>query len=376
MCAAPWPPPQRRLPGQSERHRALAPLHAVEVDGFEDPPPLGRLRAAPTAPPDTMRASQGGSEPWAPAWSPDTPPVVAAAARAFPESSSVAPSPGCRLGSVAEDAEYSLFSTAAAVAAAPPLSLRPSLVGGPREALPAQILPSVILSQHSVPAIGSTREGSFSSLPAGVQDADFDTLQQMIARSFEEAERGALTLEGGSSARAASLQDLESDGAHAVTRSEEQALRASEARLRRVEDETEKRQRERREVRQKRQQEDEERRRLEEEELEREEREQQRLRLEKSALEEQCQREFAAASRIQARARGRRSRAGKLSESLPVVGQVHPVPWRNSVGERSAIPSGFGKGVGGVSPAAIAENAANVGRPNSYEPCASPELLG
>ena len=163
-------------------------------------------------------------------------------------------------------------------------------------------------SPRSLKASGGVGEHD-DPLPAGAQGADFKTLQAMIARGIQDAEKGASQLE-------CKLADDE-----AGIRRHREELR------RRREEELASRQKEREAARQKRRQQDEERRRRQTLELEREEAEALERKHERDAIEQQCLLEFRAASRIQATVRGQRSRAGKPVASPCVVPRAHTDPW-------------------------------------------------
>jgi len=159
-------------------------------------------------------------------------------------------------------------------------------------------------------------------LPPGVKNADFKTLQEMIARGIQDAETGASQLEG--------TLKLNDSG-------EDERRHLEELRKRREAD-AEARQREREAARLKRQKEDEERRRRQAEELEREERGETQRREELQKREARCRSEYAAACRIQKIFRGRRSRAGVPIASPCVVPKVHAQPWEDLFAGRSATP--------------------------------------
>ncbi|CAK0809914.1 unnamed protein product [Prorocentrum cordatum] len=162
-----------------------------------------------------------------------------------------------------------------------------------------------------VPAGGYRHEaGADGELPPGAKGADFKTLQEMIARGIREAETGASRLEAEVS--------LVADAA-AEQRHREELRRQHEADL-------EAKSREREAARARRRAQEEERSRRQKEELDRWEREQVREREEAAAREAQCRREHAACSRIQARVRGRRSRAGKSVSSVAVRPVPHTTP--------------------------------------------------
>lgn len=137
-------------------------------------------------------------------------------------------------------------------------------------------------------------------LPPGAQKADFKTLQEMIARGIQDAETGAVELEADIPAASFFNED-------------EEERRFKERQRQRREQEAMQREKEREQARQKRRREQEERERRQAEELEREEQEETSLKEARAQSEAQCRKELAAAVRIQARIRGRRSRAGKAN---------------------------------------------------------------
>jgi hypothetical protein len=134
-------------------------------------------------------------------------------------------------------------------------------------------------------------------LPPGAQNADFKTLHAMIARGIQDAEVGA--------------EALEKDVPPPRGGDDEEERRFRERQRQRREQEAAQREKERELARQKRRREQEERERRQAEELERDEREDLDLKEARVQAEAQCRRELAAAMRIQAHVRGRRSRAGK-----------------------------------------------------------------
>lgn len=142
-------------------------------------------------------------------------------------------------------------------------------------------------------------EADDEDLPPGVQSADFKTLQSMIARGIQDAETGAVKLE----------KDIPPLGGE-----DEEERRWKERQRQRRDQEERDRENDREKAKQKRRKEQEERERRMAEELEREEREEISLKEARSHAEVQCRRELAAAVRIQARMRGRISRAGIACE--------------------------------------------------------------
>lgn len=154
-------------------------------------------------------------------------------------------------------------------------------------------------------------DGAEEPLPPGVKGADFKTLQDLIARGIQDAEVGSRTLE-------ADIRDSNEDA---------DLQRHREALRRRREEEAQAKQREKEAAREKRRREDEARRRRMEEELEREERQERQAKGAIAEKEAECRREFKAAVRIQARVRGRRSRAGKPTALLAKRAEMHTEPW-------------------------------------------------
>lgn len=169
----------------------------------------------------------------------------------------------------------------------------------------ASLLPE---SPRSLKASGGGGDDK-DELPPGAKGADFKTLQAMIARGIQDAEAGASQLECN------------------ITDDEAGIKRHREELRRRREEEAVSRQKEREAARQKRRQEDEERRKRQTLQLEREEAEEQRQRQLRQGLEQQCRLELKAASRIQARWRGRLSRNGKPVRSPLISPRLHSEPW-------------------------------------------------
>jgi len=161
---------------------------------------------------------------------------------------------------------------------------------------------------------GSASEAE-DPLPAGAKGADFKTLQEMIARGIQDAESGASKLEG-------TIPPVSEDDA--------EFRRHRELVKRRQEEELAARQKEREMQRERRRKEEELRQRRQAEQLEREEQEEKQAAEEKRACEVQCRRELAAAVRIQAHSRGRRSRAGVPITSPAVKAQLHAQPWKST----------------------------------------------
>jgi len=148
-------------------------------------------------------------------------------------------------------------------------------------------------------------------LPPGVKGADFRTLQDMIAKGIQDAETGATKLE-------ATITQNDND---------DDLARHREALRRRREEDMAARQREKEAAREKRRKEDEARRRRLQEEMDREEEEERRQKETKQNVEATCRRQMVAASRIQARFRGGRSRMGHAIASPVVVAKLHTEPW-------------------------------------------------
>jgi hypothetical protein len=135
----------------------------------------------------------------------------------------------------------------------------------------------------------------------------------MIARGIQDNESGAVKLES----------DIKQLGGE-----DEEERRFRERLRQRREQEAAQREKEREMTRQQRRRENDERVRRQAEEIDREFREEQELRESRVLAEEQCRKELAAASRIQARVRGCRSRAGKpcpTTSSMKAV--LHWEPW-------------------------------------------------
>eukprot|EP00927_Polykrikos_kofoidii_P012290 TRINITY_DN15294_c0_g1_i1.p1 TRINITY_DN15294_c0_g1~~TRINITY_DN15294_c0_g1_i1.p1 ORF type:complete len:355 (-),score=78.48 TRINITY_DN15294_c0_g1_i1:227-1291(-) len=328
-CAAPpWPSQQRRA-GSSERHSAIARMRerrAGRHSDLEDPPP--KPPAVPRPPPQprprsgapvatsSPRGAPGGgglgtglgcdasasqSQPWAPAWDPMSPaqrrPAAACAGNAnVDDADEPAPAPRCpamprdgprrpssRGGSCGTRSMGSSGGSFTAATTTPRGQgdnlqgddMRTSRVRGPAEAR-------------------AQRGEAADDVPSGAIGADFKTLQQMIARGIQEAESGASKFE---------VDDCLED--------EQELRRHLEEQRKRREEEAAARQREREMQRQKRRQQDEEQMRRRAEELDQQDKEELLQREAAQRQEEQRRREVKAAVRIQARIRGRRSRAGK-----------------------------------------------------------------
>jgi hypothetical protein len=134
------------------------------------------------------------------------------------------------------------------------------------------------------------------ALPPGAKTADFKTLHAMIARGIQDAEKGA--------------SKLEADIPKVLSDADEEERRYKERQRQHREQEAAQREKERERARLKRRREEEERQRRQAEELEREEQEVLWQREKEAQIKAQCSKEMAAAMRIQARVRGRRSRVG------------------------------------------------------------------
>lgn len=325
-CVAPaWPSQRRTAASQSERHTALArmrqrrtgrdstpeppeagwlsargaapeldrlgtapcrrkqaaedledPLHTARPTMPAMPKPPGSARGDPMAmPPLSARpgTTEGNAAPWDPAWVPDSPGAKGLGS-SIPE-----PPRGNRKETPRSD------------------SCR---VRGPAEVRAARGEEADV-RQAAV---------SDAELPPGAKGADFKTLQQMIAKGIQEAETGVSTLE--------KTFDFKIDEAAEQRHRNEQRKRH--------EAELESKNKEREAARARRRREEEERSRKQQEELDRWEQDQVREREEKKATEAQCRREHAACSRIQARVRGRRSRAGKSVSILSTKPSPHETP--------------------------------------------------
>lgn len=328
MCAAPWPSQQRRGPPQSDRSAALARIHARRAEGSgrhtpDDEEPPARPAARPPPRPRSGRESprpardhvrdepmrESRAEPWAPAWSPDVPrrPIDAEdepLRRASPRHRVTPPSedpvrrasPRPPAGR-ADDERRRPPPTGSRRASEDETHAGGGRVRGPQEARAAR---------------GGAPDDD--PLPAGVKGADFSTLQQMIAKGIEEAESGASVLEG-----------------DVIVRDDDEELRRiKEARARKLEEEAERKQKERQAERAKRQREYEELRRRQELDIEREVASERLAREESEVLANRCLREHRAASHIQGRVRGRRSRAGKPTLVAKERAKVHSVPHMDS----------------------------------------------
>lgn len=338
--AAPWPSQQRGGRSTSERHSALARMRerhagAHRLTPDDEPPARGdRQQPRPPAKPrpssdarpaprpgnfggsghaDLDRDSRGAgrdardlnnshAEPWAPAWSPDSSRHIDDDLDSPPPKPQRPTPPGER------DRQPPPQRSERSEARQPPPqrsersearqlppqrseksddgSLRSSRVRGPAEVRTARDV-----------------EAEDDCLPPGAQGADFKTLQAMIARGIQDAETGAVKLEK-------DIPPVPLGG----TDEEEQRYRAR-LRLKREQEDAQ-RESDREKAKQKRRKEQQERERRQAEELEQEEREEVSFREQRAQAEIQCRREFAAAGRIQAHVRGRRSRSGKVTSDL------------------------------------------------------------
>lgn len=286
------------------------------------------------APPaGTRRRGQGpgAAEPWAPQWSPQSP----------PHHSKQLLSSSLRLEADAETCGIVDLEALPAkpVMPRPPAAPRPSTMGGT-----ASRRPDEAYQRGTTAGTGDSRRGEWrnaqggeaamsstaratdekprgrrpaaggeddAALPAGARAADFGTLQTMIAKGIQEAEVGA-------SKFGASILEVDDDLEWRHIRQE---------RRRRHEEELASRQREKEVARERRRREEEQRRRRETEATEREEEEARRKKEREKLLREQCERELRAAARIQARVRGRRSRGGHHLASPVIAATLHSEPF-------------------------------------------------
>lgn len=304
----------------SERHSALARMRErhAKADRFAggDEPPAA-VRPQPRAPTQTrasdprpVRSFSGSGridtespvEPWAPAWSPDS------AHRNDDDFAMESPPPAPRQPVPPEAAPRKSRPVASERLADEQPIGKGSRVRGPNEVKSAR-----------------DKAEEDDALPPGAQSADFKTLQAMIARGIQDAEIGASTVEK-------NVPIMNGD--------DEEERRYRERQRQRREQEAEQREKEREKARQKRRREEEERQRRQVEELEREELQALRQREEKAQWDAQCCREFAAATRIQARVRGRRARAGKPSSAPHIRAKVHAQPSRDSYLNRNSSEAG------------------------------------
>lgn len=158
------------------------------------------------------------------------------------------------------------------------------------------------------------------SLPSCLVNADFRTLQQAISREIEKAEGGAAHFD------ATVLDD-----------DIELRRHKDETRQRREQEDAAKRS-ERAKVRQARRLAEEARQRQEEHDLRRKHEEHQWRKTRREQQKQQCRCEAAAAARIQAWVRGRRSRIGIHTHSPVVHASVHSKPWSSHMESFRATP--------------------------------------
>jgi len=168
------------------------------------------------------------------------------------------------------------------------------------------------LSSTGGHARGTRGCGDEDELPPGATGADFKTLQEMIAQGIQDSETGASKLE-------AVLSDDDAD-----------LKRHRELMRKRREQEAAAREKEREAARQRRRREEEEQQRRQKAALEQQQGEEERKRQHREELDHQCRCELAAAIRIQAHWRGRRSRAGTPVEAPAVLAKLHSHPWYSS----------------------------------------------
>jgi len=193
----------------------------------------------------------------------------------------------------------------------PPKSARAPRVRGPAEALAARHAGRDADDDDLSPVRGAPAAQE-EPLPESVKGADFKTLQTMIAKGIQDAEKGASTLEG---------DLLPSDN-------DEDLKRHRELLRRRKEEEAANKQREKEAAREKRRLENEARIKKLQDQLDSEEKEEQRQREAVKEKEALCKRQLAAASRIQSRYRGYRSRKGHKIASPYVQPAPHSEPWQ------------------------------------------------
>lgn len=326
--APPWPSQRSRGLNNSERHSALARMKerraGREVEDIQKLPkgPLSaraprsdRLDLPPATPgrPDTATSSGGSAKPWSPAWTPDSPRprvdeaenrvsdrhLASQGSAAGYETARERPTP--RRPLVDDDVQQS-HGREAFRGAQMNETWSAGRVRGPAEARSAR---------QRGPA-GPIDE---DELPAEAKGADFRTLQEMIAKGIVESETLASKMEA---------------TPKAVDDSDEELRRHREAVRKRREEAEQAKIREREQARLKRQREWEERSRKLQAELDQEEHDELRARESRKEAETQCQREHRAASRIQARVRGRRSRAGHPREVPRVRAVCHLEPYARS----------------------------------------------
>eukprot|EP00440_Ansanella_granifera_P068998 gb/GFBE01074847.1/.p1 GENE.gb/GFBE01074847.1/~~gb/GFBE01074847.1/.p1 ORF type:complete len:345 (+),score=63.88 gb/GFBE01074847.1/:1-1035(+) len=334
-CMAPPWPSQRRggALSNSERHSALARMRErravrdAEQDCGKLPPkaPLsartprgGVVEQLPAVPLSARRERDDSSDtrdfdgnssltkPWSPAWTPESPRPRFADSAVDRKAATGERFVSSRGGSGTETPRGERPPRREVVAEEEFSGGGASRVRGPSEARAAR---------RPQTSAGADAAGADDELPKGVKAADFKTLQEMIAKGIVESENGASKME-------ATLQ--------AVTDDDDELRRHREAMRRRREEAEQARIRERELAKQKRQREWDEREKRLQAELESDEQKMLRAQQEQAAADAACQREFAAASRIQALVRGRRSRAGKTLESPSVRAVLHAVPWARS----------------------------------------------
>lgn len=155
-------------------------------------------------------------------------------------------------------------------------------------------------------------------LPPGAHGANFGSLQEMISKGIQDAESGAALLEG----------ELKEDEA-------EYRRRKEEVKQRREQD-AEARRQEREKARLQRRRSEEERQRRQMEDLERWERDEKDRKEQQKQQEEKSRREYAAVTKIQARVRGKRLRAGlPVSRGESSTQSAHDQPFSRPTSEGS-----------------------------------------
>eukprot|EP00933_Yihiella_yeosuensis_P051128 TRINITY_DN48976_c0_g1_i1.p1 TRINITY_DN48976_c0_g1~~TRINITY_DN48976_c0_g1_i1.p1 ORF type:complete len:344 (+),score=79.54 TRINITY_DN48976_c0_g1_i1:91-1122(+) len=340
-CMAPPWPSQRRAGaggGMSERHSALARMRdrrlhreAEDCRNQAKPPLSARTpryqadeeresprRERPQRSSDFRESPEAGAKPWSPAWTPDSPhrhvddpPQAAATAGdrfcSNSEQRRQVETPRGEQRHSRHDADIphrqdfgSTFSVSS--------SSSSNRVRGPAEARAARA------ESRPKTSGGLVDDAGDDELPRNVKGADFRTLQEMIAGGIAEAESKASNMEG-------PLQ--------AVDDNDEDLRRHREAFQRRKEEALQAKQKEREQARARRQKQWEEQQKRMQAELDREMQQEQEQREELKAVEKQCRKEMAAASRVQATFRGRRSRKGKTYTSPFVRPVLHSKPWRD-----------------------------------------------
>lgn len=342
--APPWPS-QRRHTNNSERHAAMARMRERRGGGGRDdrwadddppprPPPSASARP-PREPASRPRsgAALGGSghsgstasseaAPWAPAWDPHATPS--------PRTKTIASS------SVVDDLDEPPPAPRCPAPPSGPPSGRPSSRGRVVTAATGSTVPQAPVAApppssssrctgRTAPSFEDDRRdrarvrgpaearnarggGEDDDIPPGAAGADFKTLQQMIARGIQNSEKTELP-----------EPEIRNDDADLQRHRDEVR--------RRREEEAKAREQEREAARQRRRREDEQRQRRQAEELEKEFEAEVEERKKQLAVQARCQREMNAASSIQSRFRGRRSRAGKHLQSPFVKCELHSQPW-------------------------------------------------